>query len=70
MSRVLRSDEVIDESRWLPECLITPMRDGAFAVTGEAPEAAASPNTEQRGASRAGTTRAGALPKPQETSNV
>ncbi len=31
------------ESRWLPECLITPMRDGAFAVTGEAPEAAASP---------------------------
>ncbi len=31
------------ESRWLPECLITPMREGAFAVTGEAPEAAASP---------------------------
>lgn len=29
-------------SRWLPECLITPMREGAFAVTGEAAEAAAS----------------------------
>ncbi len=31
------------ESRWLPECLITPMREGAFAVAGQAPEAAASP---------------------------
>ncbi|GAM97036.1 putative plasmid stabilization protein [alpha proteobacterium U9-1i] len=31
------------ESRWLPECLITPMREGAFAVTGQAAEAAASP---------------------------
>ncbi len=31
------------ESRWLPECLITPMREGAFAVTGKAAEAATSP---------------------------
>ena len=31
------------QSRWLPECLITPMREGAFAVTDEAAEAAASP---------------------------
>jgi ParB family chromosome partitioning protein len=32
------------ESRWLPECLITPMREDAFAVTCEAAEAAASPH--------------------------
>lgn len=31
------------ESRWLPDCLITPMREGAFAATGQAGEAAASP---------------------------
>ncbi|MFN3465368.1 MAG: ParB/RepB/Spo0J family partition protein, partial [Terricaulis sp.] len=29
------------DGRWLPECLITPMREGAFAVANEAPEAIA-----------------------------
>jgi hypothetical protein len=44
----LRKDEFVaeaarafEDSRWLPECLITPVRAGAFTLAGEAPADAA-----------------------------
>lgn len=34
--------KAFSERRWLPECLITPVREGAYALTSEAPAAMAS----------------------------